>query len=257
MTIVYGVLYGLFGLVVGSFLNVCIYRIPRRIFWQDSHSFCPHCGSALKWYDMIPVLSWIILRGRCRTCHERISPRYPLVEAGNALLWALSYVTFGLGWYSAVLCVLFSLLLVGSCIDLDIMELPNGIVIAIAVLGIAPFVASFFEGSGLPGNLPWWGYLVGIAAASVPLFLVALVTRGGIGGGDVKLLAAVGFFAGWKLVLMGTLFGVVLGAIMAIVLMIAFGRTRKAMLPLVPALSLGLVVALLWGDAILGRLGLI
>ncbi len=256
MTILWGVLYGLLGLVVGSFLNVCIYRIPRRIFWAEQNSFCPHCGTKLHWYEMIPVLSWIALRGRCRTCHERISVRYPLVEAGNCLLWVLSYVTFGPGWYSALLCVVFSLLVVGSCIDLDIMELPNGIVIALAVVGIAPFVASFFEGSGLPHDLPWWGYLVGVVAASVPLLAVAFVTRGGIGGGDVKLLAAVGLFAGWKLVLMGALFGIVLGAIGAIVLMVAYGRGRKAMLPLVPALSLGMVVSLLWGDAILAALGL-
>lgn len=251
MDVVIGVLYGIYGLLVGSFLNVCIYRIPRRIFWGSAHSYCPNCHTPLRWYELIPLFSYVFLGGRCRTCKERISLRYPLVEGGNMLLWILAYVTFGFGWYSVVLCVLFSILLVASCIDLDIMELPNGLVLAIAVLGIAPFVASFFEGSGLPGNLPWWGYLVGIVAASAPLFLVALLTRGGIGGGDIKLMAALGFFAGWRLVLLGTFFGIIAGGVMGAVLLVIFGKNRRTMMPLAPALSLGTVVALLWGDRII------
>lgn len=255
MAIFIGVLYGIYGLLVGSFLNVCIYRIPRRIFWKSSRSFCPNCHTELHWYELVPLFSYIFLGGRCRTCKERISVRYPLVEGGNMLLWILAYVVFGFGWYSIALCLLFSVLLVVSCIDLDIMEIPTGLVVAIAVLGLAPFVASFWgEKSGLPSNLPWWGYLVGVVAASVPFFLIALVTRGGIGGGDIKLMAAVGLFCGWKIVLLGAFFGVILGGLMGVIMLAVFGRNRKAMMPLAPALALGTVVALLWGEPILSAL---
>ncbi len=251
MNIVIGVLYAIYGLLVGSFLNVCIYRIPRHIFWRNAHSYCPNCHTELKWYELVPLFSYLFLGGRCRTCHERISLRYPLVEGGNMLLWILAYITFGFGWYSVALCLLFSLLLVVSAIDLDIMEIPNGMVLTIAVLGVAPFVASFFADNGLPSTLPWWGYLVGVAAASVPLFLIALATRGGIGGGDVKLMAALGLFCGWRVVLLGAFFGVILGGVMAAILLLLFGKNRRAMMPLAPALALGTVVALLWGEPIL------
>lgn len=251
MDIVIGVLYAIYGLLVGSFLNVCIYRLPRHIFWSNAHSFCPNCHTELKWYELVPLFSYLFLGGRCRTCRERISLRYPLVEGGNMLLWLVAYLVFGFGWYSVLLCVLFSVLLVVSCIDLDIMEIPNGLVIAIAVLGLAPFIASFFSHNGLPSDLPWWGYLVGMAASSVPLFLIALVTRGGIGGGDIKLMAALGLFCGWKVVLLGTFFGVILGGLMGALMLLLFGKNRKAMMPLAPALALGTVIALLWGEPII------
>ena len=244
-------LYAIFGLVVGSFLNVCIYRIPRGKFFSSARSYCPHCGHTLQWYELIPLFSFLGLRGRCRVCHERISVRYPLVEAGNALLWVLCFVQYGFGWYSILLAVVFSLLLVIACIDLDIMEIPNGLSVALLIVGIAPFVASFFEGSGLPYALPWWGYLVGIVAASVPLFLLALLTRGGIGGGDIKLMAAIGLFAGWQLTLLGALLGLILGGVAGVVQLVAYGRNKRAMMPLAPFLALGMVVSLLWGGQLL------
>lgn len=252
MDVFIGVLYGIYGLLVGSFLNVCIYRIPRRVFWQSAHSYCPNCHTQLKWYELVPLFSYLFLGGRCRTCKERISVRYPLVEGGNMLLWILVYLVYGFSWYSVALCILFSILLVVSCIDLDIMEIPDGLIVAIAILGVAPFVASFFAGNSLPSDLPWWGYLVGIVSVSVPFFLIALITRGAIGGGDIKLMAALGLFCGWRIALLGAFFGVILGGLMGIVMMLIFGRNRRAMMPLAPALALGAVIALLWGEPIIG-----
>ena len=252
MPVIIGFLYALYGLLVGSFLNVCIYRIPRHIFWKSSHSFCPNCGTPLRWFELVPLFSYLFLGGRCRTCKEKINIRYPLVEGGNMLLWLAAYLVYGFGWYSIALCLLFSLLLVISCIDIEIMEIPDGLVLAVAILGLAPFVASFFgDRSGLPDTLPWWGYLVGIAAASLPFFVIALLTRGGIGGGDIKLLAALGLFAGWKVVLLGTMFGVIIGGVIGAILLAVFGRNRRAMMPLAPSLCLGGVIALLWGNTII------
>lgn len=243
-----GVMYALYGLLVGSFLNVCIYRIPRRCFFAKSHSYCPHCGTPLKWYDMFPIISYLVLGGRCRSCKERISIRYPLVEGANALLWLTAYLVYGFNWYSIVLCLLFSIMLIASCIDLDIMEIPNGLPIAMAVLGVAPFVGSFF--GVFPTLVPWWGYLVGIVAVSLPLFLLALLTRGGVGGGDIKLMAALGFFAGWPLALLGTLFGFVLGGLVGMVALIAKGKRNMA-IPFGPSLCLGMVLSLLFGNSII------
>lgn len=248
MSVVVGVLWGILGLIVGSFANVCIYRLPRHIFWKEAHSYCPCCGHRLPWYDMIPVISWLCLKGRCRYCHERISARYPVVEAAAAVLWTVCYLVYGMGWYTAWLSVLGTMLLVVAGIDLDSMEIPNGLVVAIAIWGLAPFIASFFDPNYMPDSLPWWGYPVGIVSASVPMLLLALLTRGGVGGGDIKLLAAVGLGLGWRLCLLGTLAGAVLGGLAAVVLIVVFGKNKRAMIPFAPALCAGLMIAAWWGN---------
>ena len=248
MTAIIAVLVFIYGLIIGSFLNVCIYRIPRRIFFSSAKSFCTECHHPLAWYDLFPLFSYIFLGGRCRYCKERISPRYPFVEAANAVCWLLSYLLFkndyALVVLSAVLC---SVLLVVCFIDLDTMEIPNALVLVLLGLGLIRFILSFFGYC----SLVWWEYLVGAACVSLPFFVIALVTGGGIGGGDIKLCFAVGLFLGWKQTLLGVLFGVIVAAIASLILILKYGRGKKSMIPLAPALTLGFVISLFAGNALI------
>lgn len=241
----FGVMFLLYGLIVGSFLNVLIYRLPRKIFFKSSTSYCPNCKHKLSWIDLFPLFSYIFLGGRCRYCKEKISPRYPIVELSNGILWLLSFILFKGDWATIILsCLFFSILLVVAGIDLDISEIPNGLVIAILVLGVVNFVLSFFFGS-----VKWYEYLIGAVCVSVPFLIIALITGGGIGGGDIKLAFAVGLFLGWKLMLLGTLFGIVIAGIISLILMIKY--KKSGMIPLAPSITVGFIISALFGEMII------
>ena len=201
----------------------------------------------MAWYDLFPLFSYIFLGGRCRYCKERISPRYPIVEMSNALLWLASYLLFDNYYLMALTAILSSVLLVVGFIDLDTMEIPNGLVITILVIALIRFVLSFFVIDGLV----WWEYLVGAVCVAVPFFVIALVTGGGIGGGDIKLCFAMGLFLGWKNMLLGTLFGIVIAGVISVVLIVKYGKGRKSMIPLAPSLTVGFLIAMFAGDHII------
>ncbi len=232
----------LFGLVIGSFLNVCICRVPLKQSVAAGRSYCPSCGHALKPLDLVPVFSYLFLRGKCRYCGERISAQYPLVELLSAGLYVLSFYIFGLTWMTLASWAFVSVLIVASMIDIHTFEIPDGASIAILVIGAACFF--------LPDSLLWWERLLGVLCAAGPLLLVVLLSRGNaMGLGDVKLMAASGLVLGWKLSLFSLLSAVVIGAIVGVVLIASKKKGRKDAIPFVPMLSAGLVTALFWGNA--------
>lgn len=240
--ILFGILFGGLGLIIGSFLNVCIYRIPNKTFFINSRSYCPNCGETLKWYDMFPVLSYIFLGGKCRFCKERISIRYPLIEAANMLLWLGAFLRFGISWASLLAAVLLSALLVMAMIDFDTMEIPNGLVVFIMFIALFGFIPT------VQPELIWYEKLIGFFAISVPLYIIALISRGGIGGGDIKLMAAVGLFLGWKKTLLAFIFSAVLAAIGGTILMIIKKKGGKLAIPFGPYLAIGSAISLFVGD---------
>lgn len=179
------------GLAIGSFLNVCIYRLPRGEFFSRARSYCPRCGAAIKAYDNIPLVSYIVLRGKCRNCGGRISFRYPLVEALTCALFVGNYAAFGTHGLTLVFDVAACALVTASFIDLDTMEIPDSAVLVLLALGLITF-APF-------GGVSWQDKLIGCACVSVPMFLLALF--GGMGLGDVKLYFVLGLLLGWQKVL--------------------------------------------------------
>lgn len=201
------ILSGLLGLVFGSFLNVCIYRIPRGEFFSRKRSYCPQCGAGIKARDNIPVLSYILLKGRCRNCGRRISPRYPIVELVNCALWVGNYAAFGLSGMTLVWDVAMSVLVVAAFCDLDTMEIPDSGIVVLLILGAITF-APF-------GGVSWQDKLIGCACVSVPMFVLFLF--GGMGFGDVKLFFVLGLLLGWKKILVVLMFAVVTGAVAAVV----------------------------------------
>ncbi len=214
--IVMCILIFIFGSVIGSFLNVVIYRTPAHMSIINGPSHCFTCGQRIKPYDLVPIFSWLFLGGKCRNCKAKISFRYTFVEALTGLLFLLAYIRFSISLPFAVAIIFFSLLIVLSCIDIDHMEIPYWCTISIAVLGIATF---FTE-----PNMPWWEHLAGAAVIAVPFAVLALF--GGMGGGDVQLMAASGFVMGWKIV-PSAVIGTVIAAIYGLISKAVYSKRDK------------------------------
>lgn len=211
------VLSALCGLATGSFLNVCIYRLPRGIFWKNQRSVCPTCGAPIRAWDNIPLLSYLILRGKCRNCHCRISPQYPIVEALNMIGWTVNFAVFGISWMTLVWDVAVSAFIVIAFVDAETMEIPDSSQIGLLILGLITFAPI--------SGVTWQEKLIGCVCISVPLFIVAWF--GGMGFGDVKLFFVLGLLFGWKKVLLIFLLSAVIGAIVSVIV-IAVRRKRAA-----------------------------
>jgi leader peptidase (prepilin peptidase)/N-methyltransferase len=234
------------GLMIGSFLNVCIYRIPLGRTVVRGRSYCTTCGKLIPWYCNIPVLSYLALRGRCKYCGEPISPVYPAVELLNALLTFGAFLHFGYSLSAVFAAAFFSCLIVVTFIDLRHQIIPDGLVIAILILGVLNSVyqtAIIYE--------PWHTFAGGVLAASLPLFLLGMIFPDSLGGGDVKLMAAAGLFLGWKLILLALFLGNFLALFYVIALMIRGKFSRKTPIPFGPFLSAGMAAALFAGDLLI------
>ncbi|MBZ0156627.1 MAG: prepilin peptidase [Alphaproteobacteria bacterium] len=248
-----------FGLIVGSFLNVCIYRLPRDISIVSPPSACPRCHTSIKPWENIPLVSYLFLRGRCRTCGERISLRYPLVELGNGLLYGAVFTVFGTGWHLPLLFVLVSAMLVITFIDLDFQIIPDMITLPGILIGLisASFILPdpFGRTSAGPADpvfiVGFTNSLAGLIAGGGLFYFIAVASRGGMGGGDIKMMAMVGAFMGWKSVLLTTFIGSLAGSVVGIFLMLFRGKGRKARIPFGPFLAFGSLVSLFFGGLIL------
>ena len=238
---------GAFGAVIGSFLNVCIHRLPRRasIVWPASA--CPHCRRELSWYENIPVVSFLALRARCRTCRAPISIRYPCVEALTSAMFVLAWWSYGPGPLLSSRLVLGCALIVLFAIDLEHHLLPNAITLPGIVAG---FAFSFVTEPG------WMASLIGVLAGGGVLYLVAVVYfwvrhEEGLGMGDPKMLAMIGAFLGWKLTLVTLMLASLSGTVVGLG-MIAAGRgNMKYALPFGTFLALGAAAAGTVGPALL------
>lgn len=240
-TIILYIIIFLYGIVIGSFLNVVIYRVPKKENIVSTRSHCMNCGYQLKWYDLIPLFSWIFLGGKCRNCGERISVQYPMIEAANGILYLIAFWKYGMSVDSLLYCLLFSALLALSVIDFRTYEIPLGINIFILALGLIRVATDFSH---------VMDYGIGFLCVSVFLLLVYLVTKGrGIGGGDVKLMAVCGLVLGWKRILLAFLLGCIIGSVCHLLRMRFAGAER--MLAMGPYLSIGVAIAALWGNTLI------
>ncbi|MBO5292973.1 MAG: prepilin peptidase [Lachnospiraceae bacterium] len=231
----------LIGSIIGSFLNVCILRLPTGESVVTGRSHCPHCNHTLSFAEMIPVLSYLILRGRCRICKAPISIQYPLVEALTALLFLGAALRFGFTPYTLLLCIFFCVLIVLSGIDLRTMEIPDILHLWILGLSLAHLLLSpsfFREG------------IIGFFLLSVPMLLLSLVTDG-FGGGDIKLCAVCGLFLGFRLVLIGFFISCMTAAATGLLLMLRKKAGGKTAFAFGPFLSFGFILSALWGDVLL------
>ncbi len=233
-----------FGAVVGSFLNVCILRIPAGISIVSPPSSCPKCGRRIRWYENIPILGYLFLLGRCAGCKTLISPRYPLVEGLNGLLFVLILHSFGFSWATPVYFLLAAMLVVITFIDLDHQIIPDVISLPGILIG--------FGGSFLIPWISWSDSLLGILLGGGLLLAIAwgyefITKREGMGGGDIKLLAMLGAFLGWKAIFPVVFMASLVGSLTGIPVMLFKKKNSQLPLPFGPFLALGAIIYLLWG----------
>ena len=254
----YIILAGTLGAIVGSFLNVCVYRIPRSLSIVFPGSQCPNCKTHIAFYDNIPILSYLILKGKCRHCHAPISIKYPLVEAMNAVLYLGIFLKFGLSFTTLVYFIFVSILIVVSFIDFGFRIIPDGLSFSGIVLG---FLSSLFI-----LQITWLQSLLGILIGGGLLLAVALTYekithKEGMGGGDVKLLAMIGAFTGWQGIPFVILVSSFVGAIVGIIFIILTKKDTKFAIPFGPFLSFAAILYIFLGPKLIrwylsiGRVG--
>ena len=231
----------LFGIVIGSFLNVCIYRIPKKENIVKIRSHCMECNYQLRWYDLVPLFSYIFIGGRCRKCKTKLSLQYPLIEGLNGLLYVLVVAICGLTIESLLYCLMFSALLTLSVIDFRTFEIPLEINLFILTLGLIRVALDYKN---------FLNYLIGFLSVSGFLYILFLITKGrGIGGGDIKLMAVSGLLLGWKLNILAFALGCIIGSVIHIIRMKV--TKTEHVLALGPYLSIGIMIATLWGNDLL------
>lgn len=235
------ILIFLFGIVIGSFLNVCIYRIPKGEDIVKVNSHCMTCGYQLKWYDLIPIFSYIFLRGKCRKCKTKLSCQYPIVEAVNGFMYVLIFAVNGLNVESGIYSLMASALLVLSVIDFRTYEIPFGINVFIFILACIHMLLDLAR---------WKDYVIGFFAVSAFLYLLYLLSKGrAIGGGDIKLMAAAGMMLGWKAIIIAFVMGCILGSVIHSLRMKLTNEDH--VLAMGPYLAAGILLVALWGDSLL------
>lgn len=242
------ILIFILGILIGSFLNVSIYRMPRdkSIVFPPSH--CPQCGTPLKWINLIPIISYLIQRGSCGYCGEGISPHYPIVELVNGILYIILYNKFGLGLDFIFYSLIFSALIVIFFIDLEHQIIPNrlNLFIFLTSLLFKTLLCSFY-------NRPFelLNSLLGLIVSGGIFLLIILLSRGGMGGGDMKLIGVLGFILGLEKIVLTILISFILGAFISIILLLLKIKDRKDPIAFGPFICLAFMVTVFWGNKIL------
>lgn len=237
--VIYYIIFIISGLVAGSFLEVVIHRVPRKLSIIKPASFCPSCKRKIAFYDNIPLVSFIILKGRCRYCKNKIPVTSLLVEIITALLFLANYIFFGLTIWTVTGIIFCSVLIVISFIDIDFRIIPNVIVLPFTVIGLALNI--FFKLS-----TSWWMPLAFCVGAFLFMLIIHLIYPRGMGMGDVKLSLMVGAFLVNK-VIMGLFLGFLIGSIYGLVLILIKKRKFKQTIPFGPFISIGSIIALFYG----------
>ena len=249
-----GLIRFLLGAALFSFMNVVAWRLPRNMDPLKGRSICPRCGRTLDAPDLVPVFSWLFLRGRCRHCGAPIPARYLLVEVLGGVLalgctrqygtaFALPDGLFGMSWAALLALAVCGILLSIALIDAETQTIPDRLNFALAVCGVAGTVLS-------PAG--WRGHIIGAVCVSVPMFWLCLAIDGAFGGGDIKLMAAAGLFLGWQNTLLAMFFGILGGGVYGMYLLAAKKADKKDHFAFGPFLCAGIVLAMLFGEPVLG-----
>lgn len=231
------------GLLFGSFFNVVGLRIPENISIVKPRSSCPNCHHQLTALELIPVLSFLIQKGKCKNCHTKISPIYPIFELITGILFAFSFYHFGFITELIVSLTLISMLIIIIVSDIKYMIIPDRVLLFFAPIFI-------IERIFIPLD-PWWNPILGAAIGFGLLLLIAIVSRGGMGGGDIKLFAILGLVLGWNLVLLAFFMSTLFGAVFGIIGLLLKRVQRGKPMPFGPYIALGTIVTYFWGESLL------
>lgn len=238
----------LFALMIGSFLNVCIYRIPRNESIAFPGSHCTACGKPIKAYDLIPVLSFLFLHGKCRMCKEPISIRYPLVELTTGMLIAVQAWWFGINAEFFLYAAMTAVLIVITMIDLDLQIIPDRLVV---VLGILSLLHLFLVRVPQYGIGAIYNSAIGFVIGGLFFLLIAIVSNGGMGGGDIKLMAVLGLWFGWQKLLVLMFLTFIGGAIISVFLLLLKVKKMKDGIPFGPFIAFAAYIVSIFGSGII------
>ncbi|MDD3049142.1 MAG: prepilin peptidase [Bacilli bacterium] len=231
------------GMCIASFMNVVIYRVPNHLDFVKGRSFCPKCHTTLKPYDMIPVLSWIILRGKCRNCKVPISGRYPLIELSGGILAVLIFHHYLFSWDTILVFLLSMILLAIAMIDIDTMEIANGFIILCFICAIIFML--------LHPEMSIFSRMLGFFIISLPMYLLNLIVNDSFGGGDIKLMAVCGFMLGTQNTLLAAFIAILLAGTYAVYLIITKRLDKKDHIAFGPYLCIGILIAMMYGTQII------
>lgn len=247
----------LLGIIIGSFLNVCIYRIPEGLSIVKPRSRCGTCGHELGTLDLVPLLSYIFLRGKCRYCKSHIALRYPIIEALTGFLYVVVYLAFGYSLSTLVGWILFSILIVALMTDIDHMIIPDKLIIFGLVVGLAVSILQVFRPLMIFRTAWHFSGFAGGAATGGILLLIAIISmffygeEGGMGMGDVKLFVVIGLLSGLKVALMSLWLSFIIGGLAGVVLILVFKKNRKMAIPFGPAIVIATMISVLFYSPII------
>lgn len=231
------------GMCIASFMNVVIYRVPNHLDFVKGRSFCPNCHNTLKPYDMIPVISWLLLGGKCRSCKSSISIRYPLIELTGGILaiWVFHHYMFT--WDTLLVFAFSMVLLVITMVDMDTMEIPNGFIISCLFCAIISII--------IHPEISLFTRIIGFFVVSLPMYLINLIVQDSFGGGDIKLMAVCGILLGWQNIILASFIGIMLAGTYAVYLISSKKIDKKGHIAFGPYLCIGVFLSLLYGTQII------
>ncbi|MFC5466744.1 prepilin peptidase [Lederbergia graminis] len=229
------ILFFLYGLLFGSFYNVVGLRVPKKQSIIRPRSACPSCGRTLSFLELMPVVAYVIQLGKCKNCGKRISPIYPIMELTTGLLFALAYIKIGWSFELVIALTLISLLVIITVSDLTYMLIPDKVLLVFTGIFIIELIIEPLS--------PWWDSLAGAAVAFIMLLAIAIISKGGMGGGDIKLFTVLGLVLGVKLVFVSFFFANLIGAIIGIIGMAIGKIERKKPIPFGPFIAIGTIIA--------------
>ncbi|WP_342505313.1 prepilin peptidase [Sporosarcina sp. FSL K6-2383] len=239
MDVIYLVLFFIYGIIFGSFFNVAGLRVPKKESIVSLPSHCTTCNRKLGTLDLMPVFSYLLLKGKCRGCGSKISPIYPFMEFMTGLLFALSFYKLGFSGELFIALLFMSLLVIITVTDITYMLIPNKVLLPFAVMLLVARIFIPFE--------PWWDSLLGALIGFGILYIIAVVSKGGMGGGDIKLFFVIGLVLGTVHTLLTLFLASVIGTIAGMIILKRAGKGRKTPIPFGPSIALAAVIAYFWG----------
>jgi len=237
------VIFFIFGSVLGSFFNVVGLRLPKNISFSHDRSYCPTCQRQLRWYELIPIFSFLFQKGKCRGCESRISFMYPFIELSTALLFVYSYLEIGFDLELITALIFISMLMIIFVADKTYMLIPNKILLFFLPLILLMRVISPLH--------PWYDALIGAGIGVILLSIIIILSKGGMGGGDMKLFGVLGLVLGWKGVLLTLFIASLLGSLMGIVLIIIHRVNRKQPIPFGPFIIIAALITYFFGNELI------
>ena len=243
INIIFAICFAVLGACIASFANVVAIRVAKDESFINGRSRCPACGGTLRWFELIPVISWLVQRGKCRSCKVSLSPRYLIVEIIGAAALSLSFVKYGFSWNMLIAFGVMTILLLIGLIDFTTLEIPDVLTVALLPFAIAAIFAQ--------PEITLLSRGIGLLAISVPMLILAIIIRGAFGGGDIKLMAVIGVLLGWQGVLFAFFVAIIIAGSIALSLIVRKKAKKGAQMAFGPYLCIGTMTAFIYGNEIM------